>query len=497
MKNMIAKFVNKTFDLIQKHSLLISIILPAILFIIFYPLFIGTNDEHCYLRNAYNIPRDGIIYEDYAEGLKSVDYGNGYTTKCMLGTSFILIPITYLGWKAVFGFVFILFSISTYIFHKILKKLDINPIFTILYALFPAFIYLQRTIFTETFTILITLLGVYFFIKSKSLKDILISGFFFGLAIFIRYTQIIFVVFFGLYLVYELFDKYKTSKKFPSIEFKRIILFVLPMIPFVPVILYINNALWGGPFENGYDFEESSYEEALKLSVFPFMFIRYFLVLNSIYPLMWLTSVFGKVKYKFLFLASTNGLIFFYCLYKLYPWEGRPLDLILGIRYLLPVIPILLILYSSFIQRFLTTKYKTLVQAYILTMIFASLFTAIFVHFKHQFEYLKPRNEILSEMKSNIPDGSFIIGEYDDFVFLMEMYNDKYYEDVGNIDRLEDSKSKIIFEKEVFIAVIKEPNKSGRPSTEMNKFLEEYKNEIQRIDSESSSKYIEIYKIVN
>lgn len=492
------KLTNKTFSFFENNSLLISIFITLILFGLFFPLFYGANDEHCYLRNAWDLPRGGIIHEDYGTSLKGEDFGNGYTTKCMQGVSVFLIPFTSVfGWEGAFLATFFVFLGSIYFFDKILKRLKISPIFTLFFAFYPAFVYYSRTIFTEPYTIFATLLGLYFFLKGKNWKNFYLSGLFFGLAIFIRYTQILVVGVFGLFLLWELIKFWLDKKEINKKYLLNLIAFAAGIFPYLPVILYINNILWGGPFSLGYDFTVSPYERSLTLSVVPFKFIRYFIILNIFYPGMWVLAFFSRIKKKWLFLAASHIIIVLYLTYRLYFWEDRLLDAIFGIRYLLPVIPLLILPYFSFIDRIIEKPKMWLAKLFVLLSILFLITTTISIHYIHQKDFLAPRREILNEMIAYIPDDSFIIGELDDFVYIMEPFNDKYYEDVENIERIEDSKSELIKEKDIYLVKITEPNKTGRPTAEMVKFLEEYKNDLIRIDSEGSCPYIEIYKIQN
>ncbi len=491
------RLTNKTFSFFENNSVIISIFITLIFFGLFFPTFYGTNDEHCYLRDALTLPRGGILHEDYGTSLKGENYGNGYTTKCMQGVSVFLTPFTTaLGWEGAFVATLFVFIGSIYFFDKILKRLKISPIFTLFFTLYPAFVYYSRTIFTEPYTIFTTILGLYFFLKDKTWKNFYLSGLFFGLAIFIRYTQILVVGVFGLALLWKLIQFWLNKKEINKKYLLNLIAFAVGILPYLPVILYINNTLWGGPFSLGYDFTVSSYERSLTLSVVPFKFIRYFIILNIFYPGMWLFAFFSKIKKKWLFLAASHIIIILYLTYRLYVWEDRIVDAIFGIRYLLPVIPLLMIPYFGFLDKIIERSKFWVIKTGIILSIFCLITLSGAIHFVHQKNYLEPRREILNEIIAYIPDGSFIIGELDDFTYIMEPFNDKYYEDVENIERIEDSKSELIKEKDIYVVKITEPSKStSRPTPEMIKFLEEYKDHLIRIDNEGSCPYIEIFKI--
>lgn len=499
----------KRFEFLSKYSVQISILILSIFFLLNFPAFFGTNDEHCYLRNAWNLTREGILQNDYGESLKGVKLGEGYVNNCLLGSSIPLIPFTYLGWNFAFVGVFIFFCAGIFYFNKILREYKLNPGFTYLYAFFPAFVYYSRTLFAEQLTTTLFLIGIYYFIKrDRNNIDLLIAGAVFGFSIVVRYTQAIPVALVSLFVLYELIQKYRDRRKNSLLQsifkgktkhfIQSILYYSLPIILCGIIIAAINQYLFGGPFKTAYTFDNT--DQVFNIALIPINLIRYFIVINIIFPGMLIGALLFNYKRKFFLLSVFGAMLLFYCTFGVYLWEGRILDMIFGIRYLVPFIPLILIGYANSIQEIyfkLNSKIKTLFTLLFSLMIIVFGIAAYFVNYIHQQEFLIGRAEIVKELKTYVTDNSMLIGEADDFIYLMEPYNNKLYEDVGNIDKLEDSKSKYINTADIYLMKIVYPYRGtgNKPTEEWVKFYNQYQNKLTRIDPIDSNNWIEIYKL--
>jgi|GEM_PF-2304280 len=484
--------INILFSFFEKNSLILSIVLMTICFVIFFPLFYGTNDEHCYLRTAWNLPRKGIIYEDFGEGLKSIDYGNGYAPICMIGSSIIMSTFTILGWQGGFVATFFMYILGVIIFHKILKKLEISTIFTFFYAFFPAFVYYSRTLFSEQYTLTAFLAGIYFLIQNRT-RGYVVAGLFWGLSILTRYTQIIPVGIICLIFFINSIKIYRHKNDLKNFLMNFLSLNI-GIILFIILILIINTNLYGSPFKTGYTISQN--DLIFNISIISKNFFRFVIILGAIYPGMILFSLFSRMKPKWLLLFPVFAALIFYSMFDLYIWEGRILDLIFGIRYLLVVVPLIMILAAHKIDELL--HIYSYFKVVIIFLIFIFAITAFFIGYIHNNQFLVGRYNVMKEIQEYIPEGSFVIGEMDDFIYLMEPFNNDYYDDVEFIDKIEDSKSSLIAGKDIYVVKIVYPYREigNKPTVEMQKFIKYYEDRLVRIDPEDENSWVDIYKIL-
>lgn len=479
------------------NSLVITLILSILIFITFFPEYFANSDEHCYLKNAYGISEGKLTTDNYGYAYKAIDYGNGYAANCMIGNSLLFAPFVQIDFHLAFVVIFVLFLIGVFYFHKILKLLTINPIFVLLYAFFPTIVLLSRTLFNEIPTTSFFIIGIYYFLKDfHERRNLILAGVFFGLSILTRYTQIIPISIFGSFMITELLYQ-NQHIKFKFKNLKKIIYFFIPLIISGVIILFFNKLLFGQPLKTGYiiDAGANSISSVMK------NLLNYFIILNILYPGMLISSFLFKFKYKWLFLNASLTIIAFYSVMSLYPWGNSRVDLILGIRYLTPIIPLLLIIYSNVLDGFLdrARNLKLIKNLAIILITLSLLVSGLLINHYHQNELLYYRVETLKEINKYIPNGSIVIGEEDDFIYFMKEYNDKLYEDVEFIESLEDSKlSELITNnKQVYIINVTYPYRQNlKPQEEMIKFLERYKDIIKRVDSEDSYQWLKIYRLL-
>ena len=132
---------------------------------------------------------------------------------------------------------------------------------------------------------------------------------------------------------------------------KKSLITIASALPLVIAFLVFNNYMYGSPLRSGYYYskEEFSFSLTTFLTVLP----KYLVSLNVIYPFILIGAFFSKINIKKLILTSTVLLLLYYSLTGLnaYVFEGRILDLILGVRFYVPIIPLIMLLYFEVIQR--------------------------------------------------------------------------------------------------------------------------------------------------
>lgn len=223
-------------------------------------------------------------------------------------------PTSFLGIILLFGLIAKIFGIwiipfltpllavvGILFFYKLIKKIfDKNIAFFSSLMLFfcPSFWYFsEKSMYHNIGFAVFLIIGLYFF----SAKNAAISGFFFGLAIAFRNSEI-------LLLALSLLILFLYYKK--KIKFKQIALFFLAFIlPLLP-IFYFNSQLYGNPLTNGYTVNIKNTENEA-LGIF-FSLISIFFPFGF-YPLKALTNFYNYFIQLFWFLSvpSILGFIIF------------------------------------------------------------------------------------------------------------------------------------------------------------------------------------------
>lgn len=360
----------KLFKFLSKNSLLICILVLTIAFIATYPNKYISIDEHEYLTNSYRIVYGDLRQECDFDNVPGQYIKDDYClSKYNIGTSIFFLPAVFLPRELVFIFTFLISLAGVFIFNKLLKLFNIDSFFLYLYAFYPAFIYFSRTLFSESFSVTFILLSLYSLIRSLKTQSYIwpiIAGASFGASILLRYTNVLPL---GIIYIFILISSFK-REEFEYLIRKLFYIFI-GGFPFLLIFLVINSYLYGGMLKSGYAISK---EEIFLISNLPNLFAKYSTVLLIIYPAMLISIILSKIKYKWtLFLASLVTII----LYSLYPanaFEGRFLDLILPLRFVMPIIPLLLLIYCSTLNRLL--KFKVI--KYLLIGVFIALVIGVF-----------------------------------------------------------------------------------------------------------------------
>lgn len=329
--------MEKIIQILNKYRLIIIFLFLFIPYLLFYPIKYANVDEHDYILNSRNIIEGTLRMDCNKEGYRVSDF---CVSKYNIGTSIFLVPSMLISENLTFFTTFVIFFLSIIIFDKLLQIYGINKIYLYYFAFFPAFIYFTRTVFSEPYSLFLLLLSVYLLaLYSKNSKNIylVLLGVTLSALTFVRYSLIPVDIIFVLYLL---------------IAFKKkAFITIASALPFVIAFLVFNNYIYGSPLRSGYYYskEEFSFSLVIFLSVLP----KYLVSLNVIYPFMLIGAFFSKINIKKLILTSTVLLLLYYSLTGLnaYVFEGRILDLILGVRFYIPIIPLIMLLYFEVIQR--------------------------------------------------------------------------------------------------------------------------------------------------
>jgi len=329
--------MEKIINILTKYRLLVIFLVLFIPYLLFYPIKYANVDEHDYILNSRNIIEGTLHMDCNKEGYRVSDF---CVSKYNIGTSVFLIPSILISENLTFFTTFIIFFLSIIIFDKLLQLYGIKKIYLFYFAFFPAFIYFTRTVFSEPYSLFLLLLSVYLLaLYSKNNKNsyLVLLGITLSSLVFVRYSLIPVLIILIIFLLF----KYK----------QKALITIVSSLPFVIAFLVFNNYMYGSPLRSGYYYskEELSFSLTIFLTVLP----KYLISLNVIYPFMLIGAFFSKINIKKLVLTSTVLLLLYYSLTGLnaYVFEGRILDLILGVRFYIPIIPLIMLLYFEVIQR--------------------------------------------------------------------------------------------------------------------------------------------------
>jgi len=327
MKNSIWKFLDKT------ASVLYPVLLAVILFI-FYPPYYAISDEQAYLSTAYALGK-GTFFLDNA-GLKNtiaaIRTENHLINKYPVGNSLLLAPFTIINWKLGFLRNYIFFFAGFLLFLKILDHYGIERKMALLYLLHPSIILYSRTLMSDIPSMFFALLGVYLILK----KRYYLGGIFLGFNLLIRYTNLLIPLGICTGLLFE--------KRFKD---------VLKILPGVflglGLLLLYNWIAWGDIF---LPFVKTG-GRRFSIKYLWTSGLYYLISLNVLYPFMLVITLIQGIKRKFTgFLFTTLMFLITYSFYY-YIHKGSNLieTLVMGQRFMLPVIPLMLLLYANYVDR--------------------------------------------------------------------------------------------------------------------------------------------------
>jgi len=329
--------MEKIIQILDKYRLIIIFLVLFIPYLLFYPIKYVNVDEHDYILNSRNIIEGTLHMDCNKEGYSVSDF---CVSKYNIGTSVFLVPSMLISENLTFLTTFIFFFLSIVIFDKLLQIYGIKKIYLFYFAFFPAFIYFIRTVFSEPYSLFLLLLSVYLlesYSKNNKNSYLVLLGITLSTLAFVRYSLIPVDIVFVLYLLL----KFK----------KKALVTIASALPFIIAFLVFNNYMYGNPLRSGYYYSKE--EISFSLTIFLIVLPKYLISLNVIYPFMLIGAFFSKISIKKLILSSTILLLLYYSLTGLnaYVFEGRILDLILGVRFYIPIIPLIMLLYFEVIQR--------------------------------------------------------------------------------------------------------------------------------------------------
>lgn len=429
----------------KKYFLLAAATSFIIIYLLFYPTFYTFVDENEYLRGSYLLSQSKIIlrepYKQYrylpftepCDNDKPCFSEMHYSNKYPPGMFLLLLPFTIISWKLGFILSLIAHIASFYLLVKILRKLNINEYFALLYLFFPGIVFFSRTMMSELASIFFILLSFYFYIKENK-KDKIMAGIFTGAAILIRYTNVIFFIALSIAIFLRGLKEAKWRFNLGNILNKfaaDYLLFLFSFIPFLILLLFYNKYAYNGFLNFGYTLKTSGIGVVLFKSFYTYF--KYIGALLVIYPLMLLAPIFYKGKYKLEIILSTYLFLIVFGMQDLFHYDILK-NLIIGPRYMFPVLPLMLIAYFEILSNIMDRsinrlKLKTWFSANLfIIFIVMVLFVLSIIITNAQYNYSSNLGSIKDTIYNTLPSGSVIYGELFEMMFINEHF--------GNLDAM-------------------------------------------------------------
>ncbi len=338
--------------------MILGIVLFTATYFIFYPPTYAIIDEAGYLSTAYMFSHTKIFYDQLGmeKVATGINTGEHYISKYPPGNALLLLPFTLINWRWVFLRGYILMIIGLWVFIKLLREFHLPSFYGLLFLFHPSLLIYSRTLMSDVPATVCTLIAVYLFIKNKYLWSGLILGF----GVWIRYPSLALGIVFCAILLLK--------KDFGA--FKNLLLgFIIMLIPLLFYNLLIFENLLGPFAITGTGFG---------CDCFGKMLLNYVISLNVLYPFLLIAALFSCIKKKWYFvLPSLVFVIGYSCQCFIDTGNNFFESVIRGQRYMLPIVPLLLIPYIHTLNR------KSFVKVLIKPAIILLFISSIFSQFKH------------------------------------------------------------------------------------------------------------------
>ena len=401
---------------VQQNKLLVFAVIGYVLIqLIFFPQMYLSTDEHNYLKNSVLLSEGKISITDSAYASRASVYTNqGYVASHFIGRSIFMVPFIFFGLLGIMFSGLVIHLLNFILVILLLKKFKIPDFYSLFYLFYPAFIWSSRTLYAELLVLTGLLAGFYFFTSLKQ-KHWLFSGFFFSLAVLVRYDTILALFAFVLPSIF-----YNRKKAFSLL---------LGAIPIGVLIMAFNSFVYGGIASTGYG-SGTGLITSLLGHLFEVDHLIYGVILLILYPLLLISPFLIK---KFSYKKEFAFLIIFYFLMNARFTEFLAFDfsiesaLVMRLRYLIPVIGLLIIPYSVFVDS-LIPKIKFKIPKITVPILILILLVGSAVMSAKHLDLINTRSNVLETIQEVIPEGSTVIGSSDDSIYFQKnIFGDRKY----------------------------------------------------------------------
>jgi len=367
----------------MKKLLILFLILQIAVIFLYYPEFYGIYDEDLYLTATHAMQNGSFFYEK--AGVDVPFLGTAKGTKGTIsiyppGNSALLLPFTAINWKLGFLKNILLYIGSFLLFILILRKLNIDPVYSLVFLLHPTILLFSRTLMSDIPSMFFLLLGIFFLLDKKSLA----AGFSLGFLVLLRYPNLIIII--GIFGALLYLKEYKKV----MLLFPGVFLFSFVLLGY---IMYAYGFILGPFTIDG--------AKSFSIQYFIYNFPYYLLSLNVLYPGMLLVAIFFGFKNKkisFFVIPSLVAVLFYSFYYYIDGGSSVIEKLVKGQRFMVPIIPLLLIPYLDFLQN---KKFAKKAFIFIVPLLF--IFNCGIQYKHHQFVREEKRlSQVLQEKIENV-----------------------------------------------------------------------------------------------
>ncbi len=317
----------------NKYFIIIGFVVFSAAFLAFYPSNYGIVDEAAYLTTSYTFAR-GEIYYDQAgmnQAPMMVTTSTGHlVSKYPPGNSVLLLPFTVLSWQGVFLRGLLLTGLCLLLFTMLLNFYKLPRMYALLFLFFPPIVLFTRTIMSDLPAMLMALTGLYFFVTKRNMW----AGVFTGLGVYMRYPLALLIIAFALVLL---------ARR----EIRTFLFFclsaLLSLVPLLGYHIFVFGNIMGPASQYGADLGFRVYWGTLG---------GYALSLIILYPLMLIAPFVYRGKDKGIFISA---LVIYFLFHAFQSYIDSSADfvqwLVMSQRYLLPIVPFLLVPYAALLDR--------------------------------------------------------------------------------------------------------------------------------------------------
>lgn len=296
------------------------------------PQFYLAADEGIYLRDAFLLSRGTLFGGAAAEALP------GWSLEYPLGNALLIAPWLKAGFSYIFFGNALMLVLCTLTAAVLFRRLGIPVLYAALVLLSPSMVLFSRTLMSELPSCLVLLGGVLFYVKAeKRPAYAFLSFFLFGAACLIRYTNALYLPVFGAVYAVRCIRAERPAR----------MLFLCGAIVGPVALAVQNHYLLGAWYATGY----ANLLQRFSLSHSGRNIAAYFLALNINYPAMLLACLFYRWKYRFEFIGVVLLFLFFHSMYRFgLQGDGIAQKSVLGLRFMLPVLPLMILMYCHTIR---------------------------------------------------------------------------------------------------------------------------------------------------
>ena len=370
----------------------------------YFPPIYSISDEAGYFSMAHVIAGGSLFPDNHDVFVAQTVQGINHRVSLFPpGWPILLAPLSFLGWRSLFVLPLVIHIVGYLYFWKILRRLEIDDSFAFLYLLYPGFLFYSRTLMSDLPAAVLFLMGFYYCLQERRFFLIL-AGVLFGMNIFLRYSSIILA---AIMILIEIFQDMSVRKKIHRYKSLHLI---LGFLPFVAALACYQKLALGNAFAIAYNAAGFDLSSSFGLRYFLPNLLRYSIALNLVYPFMAASLLFYRGRSLLEISACAVTFLLFYSFYFWFSFAtSLYTTVVVGIRFLLPVIPLFLIGYLDFLDRRIFRKVIPSTKSILRWIALISLTGLAVVLCQQHDHYLQRQKRFSDFIYQQTPEGSSII----------------------------------------------------------------------------------------